>query len=118
MNHIELGKKGETVAANHLISKEYQILDRNYHWKNSEVDIICVKNEMLIIVEVKTRGTSAFGEPYKSVNRNKQRQIIKVTNEYIKLNDIKREVRFDVISIVLNKGFMNLEHIENAFYPL
>ena len=118
MNHIELGKKGETIAANLLISKEYQILDRNYYWKNSEVDIICVKNEMLIIVEVKTRRTSAFGQPYKSVNRNKQRQIIKVTNEYIKLNDIKMEVRFDVISIVLNKGFMNLEHIENAFYPL
>jgi putative endonuclease len=118
MNHIELGKKGETIAVNHLISNDYHILDRNYRWKNSELDIICVKDDMLIIVEVKTRSTSVFGEPYLSVNRSKQRQLIKVTNKYIELNGINMEVRFDVISIVLNKRSMDLEHIENAFYPL
>ena len=118
MHHIELGQKGEATAVNHLIAKGYRILDRNYRWKNAELDIICLKDDTLIIVEVKTRSTSIFGEPHSSVNRSKQRQLIKVTNKYIEHKKVNREVRFDVISIVLNNGSMNLKHIENAFYPL
>lgn len=118
MNHIELGKKGETLAVNHLVSKDFHILDRNYRWKNSELDIVCKNDEMLIVVEVKTRSTSVFGKPYSSVNRSKQRQLIKVANKYIELKGIKMEVRFDVISIIYNNKDMKLVHIENAFYPL
>jgi len=118
MNHIELGQQGETLAVNHLTTKGYKILERNYRWKNAEIDIVCTKKNELIIVEVKTRHTAAFGEPYEAVSRAKQRQIIRVTNKYIENGNVNADVRFDVISIVLNNSSMRLQHIENAFYPL
>ena len=117
MNHIELGKRGEEISVNHLINKGYKILNTNYRFKHSEIDIVCEKGDELIIVEVKTRKTSVMGEPYKAVTHGKQQQIIKVTNHYIADHKIDKEVRLDVISIVLNKFGMRLEHIENAFLP-
>jgi len=118
MNHIELGQRGEEIAVNYLVNKGFDIIERNYKWKNSEVDIICKKNNLLIVVEVKTRNSIALGEPYLSVTRSKQKQIIKVTNRFIELNDVQEEVQFDVISIILNQHQTKIEHIENAFYPI
>lgn len=118
MNHIELGQKGEEIAVNHLYTKGYEVIERNYKWKNAEVDIICKKADLLIVVEVKTRNSIALGEPYLSVTRTKQRQIIKVTNQYIQTNDVQDEVQFDVVSIILNQHQLLIEHIENAFYPI
>ena len=117
MNHIELGQKGEDIAVNHLITNGYEILNRNYRFKHSEIDIICEKENQLIVVEVKTRKTAVFGEPYLAVSRGKQRQIIKVANKYIEENEINLNVRMDVISIVLNQYRLKIEHIQNAFYP-
>jgi len=118
MQHIELGQLGENLAADHLVKKEFEILVRNYRWKKSEVDIICRQNNLLIIVEVKTRQTSVYGKPYEAVTRSKQKQIVKVANQYILENDIDLEVRFDVVSIVQNQHKTAIEHIEGAFYPL
>ena len=118
MNHIELGQRGEEIAVNHLVNKGFDIIERNYKWKNSEVDIICKKNNLLIVVEVKTRNSIALGEPYLSVTRSKQKQIIKVTNRFIELNAVQEEVQFDVVSIILNQHQTKIEHIENAFYPI
>ena len=117
MNHIELGQKGEDIAANHLVSRGYEILDRNYRFKKNEIDIVCEKENQLVIVEVKTRQTAVIGEPYLAVTRAKQRQIIKVTNKYVEENNIALDVRMDVVSIVLNQYGLKLEHIQNAFYP-
>lgn len=118
MNHIELGKAGETIAVNHLISVGHKIVDRNFTWKKSEIDIVSKFENQLIVTEVKTRNSDALGKPYLSVNRKKQQQIIKVTNQFIIQNNVLEEIRFDIISIVLNRKRMNLEHIENAFYPM
>lgn len=118
MNHIELGQKGEELALNHLFTKGYELIEKNYKWKNAEVDIICKKNNILVIVEVKTRNSIALGEPYLSVTRGKQRQIIKVTNQFIQQHNVQEEIQFDVISIILNQHQTKIEHIENAFYPI
>lgn len=118
MNHIQLGQKGELIAVNHLVNKGFDIVERNYKWKNSEIDIICKKDNLLIVVEVKTRNSIVLGEPYLSVTRSKQRQIIKVTNRFIEQNNVQEEVQFDVVSIILNQYQTKIEHIENAFYPI
>ena len=118
MDHIELGQLGENLAAQHLALKKFEILDRNYRWGKSEIDIICKRDNFLVVVEVKTRQTQVYGQPFEAVTRSKQRQIIKVTNQYIKENQIDLEVRFDVVSIIKNQFQTKIDHIEGAFYPL
>jgi putative endonuclease len=115
MNQQELGIYGENLACRHLIKKGYMILNRNYHYRKNEVDIIATFENQLIIVEVKTRQTAEIGEPWKSVTRSKQKSIIQVANDYIIKENIHIETRFDIISIIHNGFRTELEHIEDAF---
>jgi putative endonuclease len=81
------------------------------------VDIIAKKDNQLIMIEVKTRQTAEIGEPWQAVTRNKQKQIIQVTNQYVQSNNIELNTRFDIISIVHNSYRTELKHLEGAFYP-
>ncbi len=116
-NHIEFGEKGELLAQQYLKKHSFEILDTNYSFRKGEIDIVALDEKELVIVEVKTRNSNWFGEPYLAVNRAKQRQIIKVANQYICEKKLQNEVRFDVVSIVLNSKQTSIEHIKNAFTP-
>lgn len=118
MTHTELGQAGEELATELLRQKGYAILKRNYRFKKGEVDIICTNKEKLVFVEVKTRQTNAFGEPFIAVSRAKQRQIISVANQFIQENQLDMEVRFDVVSVVHNSYKTDIQHICSAFIPL
>jgi len=114
----EFGKKGEEIAVNHLQSKGYEILERNWRFSSNEIDIIAKKDDTLIVVEVKTRKSSVFGEPEVFVTRQKQRNLIKAANVYINYNNIEMETRFDIIGIIMSNSKTQIHHIEDAFYPM
>jgi putative endonuclease len=116
--HNELGKRGEQIAQQYLQNKGYRILDRNWRFDRKEIDIIAMKDEQLVFVEVKTRSTGYFGKPAESVTDEKQKYLIDAAEEYILSNDYNYESRFDVISVVLKKGVEpEIEHFEWAFTP-
>lgn len=115
--HNELGKAGEELALKHLRKSGYTILTVNWYYGREEVDIIAKDGETLVVVEVKTRAGTDFGEPEFAVNRRKQKSIVRVADAYIQENDLDVETRFDVISVVINKNETQLHHIEDAFYP-
>ena len=117
MTNQELGIFGEQLAFHYLQERNYQVIDRNYRFGHLEVDLICNFGGKLIVVEVKTRQTAEIGEPWRAVTRSKQRQIIKVANDYIFKNDIHLETQFDIISIVHNNFRTDIEHIVDAFTP-
>ena len=111
MDKILSGKDGEEKACNYVKFKKYKILERNYRCPYGEIDIIAKDNNILVIIEVKYRKSAKFGKGYEAVNYTKQQKIIKTAQHYINENNIKRPVRFDVISIDDNE----ITHIENAF---
>ncbi|WP_296383903.1 YraN family protein [Winogradskyella sp.] len=114
--HNELGKKGEQLAVNFLIKEGYKIIERNYRFDKAEVDIIASKNDILAIVEVKTRSTTDFGNPQDFVKPKQIKNLVKAVDEYVVENDLDLEVRFDIIAIVREKKGYKIEHLENAFY--
>ena len=69
------GREGERIAVDYLTEKGYRILRRNYRFGRGEIDIIAQDGTELVFVEVKTRRTSAFGEPEEAVTPKKQSQI-------------------------------------------
>ncbi|TYA73985.1 YraN family protein [Seonamhaeicola marinus] len=114
--HNELGKKGEQLAVDFLIKNNYDIIERNYRFNKAEVDIIAQKEDTLAIVEVKTRSTTDFGNPQDFVKPKQIKNLVKAVDEYVNVNALDVEVRFDIIAIVKeNKGF-RIEHLEDAFY--
>ena len=115
--HIELGREGEEQARKLLKSKGYKILECNWRCHFGELDIIAKDGKTLVVVEVKTRRTSYYGEPELAVNRKKQKNIVRMADTYIRQNGIDLEVRFDIISVVIGSGQCMINHIPDAFYP-
>ena len=114
--HNELGKKGEQLAVDFLLKKGYVIVERNYRFQKSEVDIIAKLGEILAIVEVKTRSSKDFGNPQDFVKPKQIQRLVKAVDEYITSNNLDVEVRFDIIAIVKTVKGYEIEHLENAFY--
>ncbi|HMM11637.1 MAG TPA: YraN family protein [Bacteroidales bacterium] len=115
--HNDLGKTGEEMALKHLRSLNYEILETNWRFGRDEVDIIARDKDTLVIVEVKTRATSWFGEPEFAVNKSKQRTLVRAAEAYILKNNINMDTRFDIISVIISPQGKSVHHIEDAFYP-
>ena len=73
-----IGKYGESIARDFLINNGYKILNMNYRNRYGEIDIISIKNDIIIFCEVKSRYTNSFGNPIEAVTYYKQKQIIKL----------------------------------------
>lgn len=113
--HNDTGKQGEQLAKEFLIANNYAILETNYRYKKAEIDIIAVKENILAIIEVKTRTSTHFGEPESFVNNKKIKLILEATNAYIIEKDLDLEVSLDIISVVIGKE-NEINHIPNAYY--
>jgi len=116
--HLDLGRKGESLAKTHLENTGYEILDENWTHGRLEVDLIAYKNKTIIFAEVKARTGNFFGEPEDFVDARKQKLLVEAAEEYIYLMGHQGEVRFDIIAILFdNKQNYTLKHIEDAFWP-
>lgn len=113
----QTGRHGEELAAQYLISKGYNILEKNWQIGHLEVDLIASNDEMLVIVEVKTRKSNVFGEPEEFVTIQKQRNLIRAASSFIAKTGITKEVRFDIVSVIVAEGIESVKHIEDAFKP-
>lgn len=116
MEHNEFGREGEEVATAFLLKKGLKIVERNWRHRKFEVDIIAEDQQDLVFVEVKTRRVDLHGDPYLSVGKTKQRNLIQAADAYAEKYEVDRNIRFDIISIILQKS-PEIEHIEEAFYP-
>ncbi len=116
--HNETGKQGEAIALRELKKLGYEILTTNWHYRKAELDIIAREGDELLIVEVKTRTSSVFEDPKEAVTLRKQKHIIRAADAFIQENGIELECRFDIFSVLIEKGKVNWEHIKDAFYPL
>lgn len=114
----EIGTKGEDFAARYLQAKGYAILERNWRHGQKEIDIIARWRDYLVVVEVKTRTGTAFGDPVASVNLKKQALIIQAAEAYLFSKDLDLDVRFDIVVIEKKKTGTVLEHIPDAFHPV
>ena len=109
---------GENEAEVFLKSKGFKIIEKNWSMGKLEVDLIGTIGKYIVFVEVKKRYSRAFREPWEAVNRKKQRNIILAANIYLKKSHSDLEPRFDIVSIVQDGQKIEIEHIEQAFWPM
>lgn len=115
-DHNDLGKLGEELAVEFLEKNGYSILETNWTFQKAEIDIIAKKENILAVVEVKTRSSIDFGLPQDFVNPKKIQLLVKAINEYVISNDLEVEVRFDIIALHREEKGFKMEHLEDAFY--
>ncbi len=123
---VDIGRMGESIAADLLKLKKYKVIERNIHISHNEIDIIAInkKQKIIIFVEVKARTTdedicARFGTPASAVTKQKQERIIEAARHYLACSSKYADFqpRMDVIEIYLQKDGcnINVNHIENAF---
>ncbi len=115
--HNDLGNEGEELAALHLLKNGYDILARNYTYLKGEIDIVARKENVLVIVEVKTRSTPDFGDPQEFLKPAQRQRLVDTAHKFTEdYGDDSIDVRFDFIGVIINKAGTRIEHLEDAFY--
>ena len=113
----QIGHIGEDIAMAFLEQKGYKLLEVNARTPFGEIDIVAMKAEMTVFIEVKTRVSSSLGPPFLSVTMAKQRHLIKNALCYLKRHGrVNSDWRIDVVSVKLNSRYEleSIELIENA----
>jgi putative endonuclease len=114
-----LGKWGEEIAENYLIQKGYEILFRNWRSRYGELDLIARKENVISIVEVKTRRGLTLGWPEESITPKKQEHLINASQLFFdeNVNYIDLQWQIDVIAILIESAetrTFKIRHYENA----
>ncbi|MGL5889206.1 MAG: YraN family protein [Bacteroidia bacterium] len=115
--HHQTGNQGEALAADYLRQQGFEILHTNWRFLHLEIDIAALHENFLVICEVKTRGSDAWGEPETFVSKDKQQKLVRAAGHYLEQNNLDLEVRFDVIGILGKDRNARIRHIPDAFQP-
>ena len=113
-----LGEYGERLASRYLLAQGCTILDRNWRCARGEIDIVAMDGGSLVVCEVKTRTTEAFGAPFEAVTWTKRRRLRRLAGLW--RDDHPglapgAPLRIDVISILRPRdGRAQLEHLRGA----
>ncbi|MGB9893331.1 MAG: YraN family protein [Candidatus Saccharicenans sp.] len=114
---LPFGNWGEELAAEYLVKKGYQIIEKHFYFHHTEIDLIARDGDYLVFVEVKTRSSADFGLPEEAVTERKKYHLRRAAEGYLYLNNLSQvNCRFDVISVSFRPdGQTSLEHYQNAF---
>lgn len=115
----KLGMRGESVAADHLASIGYRIIERNWRCPGGELDLIAEDGGTLVFVEVRSRrDTGSFGTPEESVDARKQKRLRELARMYLyRSRAFDRKTRFDVVAVTFapDGELLGLRHVKSAF---
>ncbi len=117
MKSADLGRWGEILARQYLLSKGYQLRESNWRVPEGEIDLIFQDGETVVFVEVKARRHQEFGLPEESLTRRKQDRLIDLGWRYLQSSDmLDAHWRIDVIAIegTPSRGPSRLAHYVNA----
>jgi putative endonuclease len=108
------GVQAEQLAAAHLQRHGLQLVETNYRCRFGEIDLICRDGKTLVFVEVRLRGSEAFGGAAASITARKQGKIVLAARHYLQHLRDTPACRFDV---VLLRGLRDndIEWIKDAF---
>jgi putative endonuclease len=117
-SRYDLGKEGETVAADYLRECGLKILDRNFRCPLGEIDLIAKDGKTIIFVEVRSRRADSFWSPEESLTAPKFRRITKAALWYLKRQGAADAfMRFDVVAVRWTGEKPEISWIVNAFQP-
>ena len=113
-----LGARAEQLALEHLQAHGLTIVERNYRRRLGEIDLVALDNGVLVIAEVRTRSSDAFGGAAASIDGRKQRRIIRAAEQLLQRNRdyAALPVRFDVLIVTAAaSGTPGVHWLRHAF---
>lgn len=110
--HIALGAAGEAAVAGWYAERGYEVLARNWRCSDGELDLVLRRHRTVVICEVKTRTSTAFGSPVEAVTAAKQARIRRLAYAWLQATGTRAPtLRFDVAEVVAGE----ITVLEDAF---
>lgn len=107
------------MAAEYLGRLGYQVLERNFHTRYGEIDLICRDGQDLVFVEVKARTSHRFGRPEEAITWNKRRKLRLAIALYLQAQQpCFRRLRLEAIAVDLQPDTLlvkDIRHIQDIF---
>lgn len=99
LTRLETGRRGERVAAEFLARRGFRVVGTGFLARRGEIDLVCRRGDRLVLVEVKTRTSDAFGTPQEAVGPRKRRALRAAAAEYRALAGWRGPIDFAVVAI-------------------
>jgi putative endonuclease len=116
MNQKAIGNEAEQLACDYLVKRGLTLLQRNFHCRGGEIDLVMQHGDSLVFVEVRYRRCTSYGRAAETISQHKQDRVIRCAQYYLTRHRRWNTVaRFDVVSIEGAAGHMRIEWIANAF---
>ncbi len=108
-----LGRMGEEVAARHLESDGFVVLERNWRCDDGELDIVARDGETLVVCEVKTRSSHRYGSPFEAITERKLHRLERLGMRWIREHRVRStRMRVDIVSVLAPPhGQRIIEHV-------
>ena len=111
-----LGRYGEDVAVRVLLSAGFELLDRNWRCDAGEIDIVARDGDVLVVCEVKTRSSNAFGSPLEAVDSAKLHRLHRLAGRWLAVHDVRpARIRVDVVAVLRPRyGASRVDHLRGV----
>ncbi len=114
-NKQYVGKKGEHIAVEYLRNEGYEILETNYRFGHTEIDIVAKEGDELVFIEVKTRRSDEYGDPADAITEVKEERFRHAAEGYFYEHELEDQMcRFDFIGIKLDGTNIRIQHVKNV----
>lgn len=112
-----LGQTAEQQACDFLVAQGLRLVMKNYRCYHGEIDLIMQDKADFVFVEVRSRRRTDYGNAVESINKPKQRRLMRAALHFLQMKKCLYKVtsRFDIIAIHPIAGKMQLEWIKHAF---
>lgn len=111
-----LGRQGEQLAADFLVTSGMEILERNWRCPYGEIDIVAADGRVLVICEVKTRSDVRFGTPLEAITGQKLHRLRRLAAIWVVAHSVMYdEIRIDVVAVLRSRpGQFSIEHVRGV----
>jgi putative endonuclease len=115
----ELGRRAELAVADYLVALGFAVLGRNVRMGHLELDVVARSGQLVVVVEVRTRGPRSFERPFESISPAKRARLVRAVDRLwlerlAAMRDVER-VRIDVAAVTFAAdGQTRVEYLEGA----
>lgn len=112
-----LGKRGEDIACAYLVSRGYQVIDRNWRCGAGEIDIVARQGSSLVVIEVKARSSLAAGHPFEAITARKYSRLRALAGHWCEAQaETFASVRIDAVGVIIpGGGPATVEHLTGVW---
>lgn len=111
-----LGRRGEAIAARHLVGRGLTIVERNWRCEHGEIDLVARDRDELVFVEVKTRSSIAYGHPLEAITPRKLARLKRLAGAWCLAHPEQHgQIRIDAVAVIAPRvGQVEVEHLQRV----